>query len=80
MVCILTFGNRELQIIQSGIGQLGMMQENGIIQSSIGQLTVDHQSFPFKLRWTHYQVLMTIEDPAERNFFTLPAGRIPKFC
>ncbi len=50
--------------VQSGIGQLGMMQENGSIQSLIGQLTVDYQGFPFKLSWTHYQVLMTIEDPA----------------
>ena len=49
------------------------MQENGIVQSPIGQLTVDHQSFPFKLSWTHYQVLMTIEDPAERSFYELEA-------
>ena len=40
-----------------------------IVQSPIGQLTVDHQSFPFKLSWTHYQVLMAIEDPAERIDF-----------
>lgn len=65
----LTYKDREPQIVQSGIGQLGMMQENGIVQSPIGQLTVDHQSFPFKLSWTHYQVLMTIEDPAERSFY-----------
>ena len=69
----LTYKDRESQIVQSGIGQLGTMQENGIVQSPIGQLTVDHQNFPFKLSWTHYQVLMTIEDPAERNFYELEA-------
>ena len=49
------------------------MQENGIVQSPIGQLKVDHQNFPFKLSWTHYQVLMTIEDPAERSFYEIEA-------
>ena len=37
----LTYKDREPQIVQSGIGQLGMMQENGIVQSPIGQLTVE---------------------------------------
>ena len=69
----LTYKDREPQIVQSRIGQRGVMQENGIVQSPIGQLTVDHQSFPFKLSWTHYQVLMTIEDPAERSFYELEA-------
>ena len=69
----LTYRDRESQIVQSGIGQLGMMQENGIVQTAIGQLTVDYQGFPFKLSWTHYQVLMTIEDPAERSFYELEA-------
>ena len=69
----LTYKDREPQIVQSRIGQIGVMQENGIVQSPIGQLTVDHQSFPFKLSWTHYQVLMTIEDPAERSFYELEA-------
>ena len=69
----LTYKDRDVQIIQSGIGQLGMLQENGIVQSPIGQLKVDHQNFPFKLSWTHYQVLMTIEDPAERSFYEIEA-------
>ena len=69
----LTYKEREPQIVQSGIGQLGIMQKNGIVQSPIGQFKVDHQSFPFKLSWTHYQVLMTIEDPAERSFYELEA-------
>ena len=58
---------------QSGIEQLGTMQENGIVQLPIGQLTVDHQGFPFKLSWTHYQVLMIIEESAERSFYELEA-------
>ena len=48
----LTYKDRDVQIIQSGIGQLGMLQENGIVQSPIGQLKVDHQNFPLaKRRW-----------------------------
>ena len=69
----LTYKDREPQIVQSGIGQLGTMQENGIVQSNIGQLMVDYQSFPFKLSWTHYQVLMTIEDSDERSFYEVEA-------
>ena len=69
----LTYKDREASIVQSGIGRLGMMQENGIVQSPIGQLAVDRQGFPFKLSWTHYQVLMTIEDSSERNFYELEA-------
>ena len=44
-------------------------RDEKIIQSSIGQLRIDRQSFPFKLSWTHYQVLMTIENPEERSFY-----------
>jgi len=69
----LTYRDREIAIVQSGIGQLGKMQENGIVQSPIGQLTIDYQEFPFKLSWTHYQVLMTIGDPDERSFYELEA-------
>ena len=71
----LTYKDREPQILQSGIGQIGLMQENGIVQSPIGQLTIDHKDFPFKLSWTHYQVLMTIEDPSERSFYEIEAIR-----
>lgn len=69
----LTYRDRDAAIVQSGIGQLGVMQENGIVQSEIGQLTLDHKNFPFKLSWTHYQVLMTIDDPVERSFYELEA-------
>ena len=43
-------------------------RENQIIQSAIGQFEIDYQNFPFKLSWTHYQVLMTIEDTSEEQF------------
>ena len=54
----LIYRDRENSIIQSGIGQ-----------SPIGQLTLNRQKFPFQLSWTHYQVLMTIENPADRSEF-----------
>ena len=69
----LTYRNRDSEIVQSGIGQLGLMQKNGIVQSQIGQLAIDRHDFPFKLSWTHYQILMTIDDEAERNFYELEA-------
>lgn len=69
----MTYRERDTEIVQSGIGQLGVIQENGIVQAEIGQLTLDYKNFPFKLSWTHYQVLMTIEDPNERNFYELEA-------
>ena len=69
----MTYRNRDSEIVQSGIGQLGLMQKNGIVQSQIGQLAIDRHDFPFKLSWTHYQILMTIDDEAERNFYELEA-------
>lgn len=69
----LTYRDRDEGITQSGVGQLSMLQENGIVQSPIGQLTVDHRQFPFKLSWTHYQVLITIEDKNERDFYETEA-------
>ncbi len=65
----LVYRDRDEKIIQSSIGQLRLLQENGIVQSPIGQLSIDHRSFPFKLSWTHYQILMTIENPEERSFY-----------
>ena len=69
----LTYRNRDSEIVQSGIGQLGLMQKNGIVQSTIGQLALGCQDFPFKLSWTHYQLLMTIDNEEERNFYELEA-------
>ncbi len=43
-------------IIQSGIGQFE--QAFGIVQSGIGQLETAYKKIPFKLSWTHYQILM----------------------
>ncbi|MDE5908914.1 MAG: PDDEXK nuclease domain-containing protein [Lachnospiraceae bacterium] len=56
----MTYKDRENEIIQSQIGQLG--QEIGIVQSGIGQLDIAYSKLPFKLSWTHYQILMRIED------------------
>lgn len=40
-------------------------RENEIIQSKIGQLDMVYSKLSFKLSWTHYQVLMRIEDKDE---------------
>lgn len=69
----LTYKDRENEIIQSQIGQLG--QEIGIIQSGIGQLNIVFSKLPFRLSWTHYQVLMRIEDKDERDFYEKEAIR-----
>ena len=63
----MTYKDRENEIIQSQIGQLG--QGIGIVQSGIGQLDIAYSKLPFKLSWTHYQVLMRIEDKDERDFY-----------
>lgn len=43
-------------------------REDEIIQSGIGQLEVAYKKVSFKLSWTHYQVLMHIEDREERVY------------
>lgn len=63
----MTYKDREDEIIQSQIGQLG--QGIKIVQSGIGQLDIVYSKLPFKLSWTHYQVLMRIEDKEERDFY-----------
>ena len=63
----MTYKDREDEIIQSQIGQLGQGIE--IVQSGIGQLDIMYSKLPFKLSWTHYQVLMRIEDKEERDFY-----------
>ena len=69
----IVYRERDPEIVQSGIGQLSLMQDNGIVQSEIGQLILDRGDFPFKLSWTHYQVLMTIENDDERAFYEMEA-------
>lgn len=69
----LTYKDRENEIIQLQIGQLG--QEIGIVQSGIGQLNIVYSKLPFRLSWTHYQVLMRIEDKDERDFYEKEAIR-----
>ena len=44
-------------------------REDEIIQSGIGQLETAYKKIPFKLSWTHYQILMRIEDKDERDFY-----------
>lgn len=50
-------------------------RENEIIQSQIGQLEIAYSKLPFRLSWTHYQVLMRIEDKDERDFYEKEAIR-----
>ena len=50
------YKDREDEIIQSGIGQFE--HAFGIVQSGIGQLKTAYKKMPFKLSWTHYQILM----------------------
>ena len=69
----MAYREREDEIIQSGIG--GFEQAFGIVQSGIGQLETSYQKVPFKLSWTHYQVLMRIEDTEEREFYEKEAIR-----
>lgn len=69
----MTYKDRENEIIQSQIGQLG--QEIGIVQSGIRQLNMTYSKLPFKLSWTHYQILMRIEDKDERDFYEKEAIR-----
>jgi len=63
----MAYKDREDEIVQSGIGQFGQTFE--IIQSGIVQLEMAYNKLPFHLSWTHYQVLMRIEDRDERNFY-----------
>lgn len=63
----MAYKDRENEIIQSQIGQL--VHGIGIVQSAIGQLDIIYSKLPFKLSWTHYQILMRIEDKDERDLF-----------
>ncbi len=50
-------------------------REDKIIQSGIGQLETVYKKIPFKLSWTHYQILMRIENRDERDFYENEAIR-----
>ena len=52
-----------------------MNETREIIQSGIGQLDMTYARLPFKLSWTHYQILMRIEDKDERDFYEKEAIR-----
>ena len=69
----MAYKDREDEIIQLGIGQFE--QDFGIGQSGIGQLETAYKKIPFKLSWTHYQILMRIEDKDERDFYEKGAIR-----
>ena len=69
----MAYKDREDEIIQSGIGQFEQAFE--IVQSGIGQLETAYKKIPFKLSWTHYQILMRIEDKDERDFYEKEAIR-----
>lgn len=69
----MAYKDRENEIIQSGIGQFD--QAFGIVQSGIGQLETTYKKNLFKLSWTHYQILMRIEDREERDFYEKEAIR-----
>lgn len=71
----LTYKDRDDQIVQSRIGQLPDLQKSGIVQSGIGQLTIDRKSWPFPLTWSHYQVLMRIKNDDERSFYEIEAAQ-----
>ena len=71
----ITYRDREPKIVQSAIGQLGQLQKSGIVQSGIGQSQINYGEFPFRLSWTHYQILMRISDPNEREFYEKEAIR-----
>ena len=60
-------------MMKKWIGQFE--QAFGIVQSGIGQLEATYNKVPFKLSWTHYQVLMRIEDREEREFYEKEAIR-----
>lgn len=50
-------------------------RENKIVQLQIGQFDFASDRIPFQLSWTHYQVLMRIEDKDERDFYEKEAIR-----
>ena len=43
-------------------------RDSQIVQSLIGQLTIKG-NWPFLVSWTHYQILMRIENDDERTFY-----------
>ena len=71
----LAFRDRESEIVQSPIAQLGPNGSSQIVQSAIAQSVTDYDSRPFKLSWTHYQTLMRIENREERDFYEREAIR-----
>lgn len=71
----MVYRDRDNRIVRSTIAQLPDLQASGIVQSAIGQSVIDAENWPFPLSWTHYQVLMRIEDDKERTFYETEATR-----
>lgn len=57
----------------------GKSEPEAIFQQPIGKLAASQISekpirkSPFTLSWTHYQILLTVKDPAERSFYEIEA-------
>ena len=68
------YKERDPQVELSRVGQLPLLQENGILQSEIAKLPTQ-ENWPFLLSWTHYQVLMRIKNDEERAFYEQEAFR-----
>lgn len=71
----LVYRERQSAIVQSQTGQLAEMEASGIVQSRTGRFNMAPEQSPFKLSWTHYVLLSSIEDSAERNFYEIEAIR-----
>lgn len=65
----LVYRERESQIVSSPLRQLPAEDFAGIVQTGFRQSPDTLESFPFRLGWSHYQVLMRIESKAERDFY-----------
>ena len=64
--------------VESRVGGLVSIQQNGSAEFDIGKLfpirqNVSAEFNPFKLGWSHYQVLMRIKNDDERRFYEIEA-------
>jgi predicted nuclease of restriction endonuclease-like (RecB) superfamily len=69
----LDYADRILPIVQKASAQLDDM---GVLQKTCVKLTVLEKfssKAPFNISWSHYVLLLTIKNPAERNFYEIEA-------
>ena len=64
-----TTAELEIEKSQSMISLFGDKNTSSISQSMIGE------SYPFRLSWTHYLILMRIQNPDERRFYEIEASK-----